>query len=123
MSRAGVLQDQLNKSEAALSTALSQNAGLTSELAEVNSLLAKVCVCVCVYRSMHEPVISNAAGSEQTDAPLGAVNDGKQETESAQAASTCANTPPLPPTGRGGVNLMSQTVVVQTRDVSCNGCS
>lgn len=46
MSRAGVLQDQLNKSEAALSTALSQNAGLTSELAEVNSLLAKVCVCV-----------------------------------------------------------------------------
>lgn len=44
MSRAGVLQDQLNKSEAALSTALSQNAALTSELAEVNSLLAKVCM-------------------------------------------------------------------------------
>uniref|UniRef100_H3CNV9 Lamin B2 n=1 Tax=Tetraodon nigroviridis TaxID=99883 RepID=H3CNV9_TETNG len=41
LSRAGVLQDQLNKSEAALCTALSQNSALTSELAEVNSLLAK----------------------------------------------------------------------------------
>lgn len=44
MSRAAVLQEQLNKSEAALSTALSQNAGLTSDLAEVNNLLAKVCM-------------------------------------------------------------------------------
>lgn len=46
MSRAGVLQDQLNKNEAALSTALSQNAALTSELADVNSLLAKVCMSI-----------------------------------------------------------------------------
>lgn len=46
MSRASVLQDQLNKSEAALSTALSQNAALTSELADVNSLLAKVCMYI-----------------------------------------------------------------------------
>lgn len=43
MSRASALQDQLNKSEASLSTALSQNAALSSELADVNSLLAKVC--------------------------------------------------------------------------------
>lgn len=43
MSRASGLEGQLNKSEAALSTALSQNAALTSELAEVNSLLTKVC--------------------------------------------------------------------------------
>lgn len=46
MSRASVLQDQLNKSEAALSTALSQNVALTSELADVNSLLAKVCTYI-----------------------------------------------------------------------------
>lgn len=43
MSRASGLEGQLNKSEAALSTALSQNAALTSELADVKSLLAKVC--------------------------------------------------------------------------------
>lgn len=60
MSRASALEGQLNKSEAALSTALSQNAALTSELADVNSLLAKVrtafsveikiwCVCVHMY--------------------------------------------------------------------------
>lgn len=46
MSRASVLQDQLNKSEAALSTALSQNVALTSELADVNSLLVKVCMYI-----------------------------------------------------------------------------
>lgn len=59
MSRASALEGQLNKSEAALSTALSQNAALTSELADVNSLLAKVCtacfsvgkkeVCVLIF--------------------------------------------------------------------------
>ncbi len=43
MSRASGLEGQLNKTEATLSTALSQNAALTSELADVNSLLAKVC--------------------------------------------------------------------------------
>lgn len=43
VSRASSLEDKLNKSEAALSTALSQNAALTSELADVKSLLAKVC--------------------------------------------------------------------------------
>lgn len=42
LSRAGGLEGQLNKSEAALSTALSQNAALTSELADVKNLLAKV---------------------------------------------------------------------------------
>lgn len=50
MSRAGALQEQLNQSEAALSTALSQNAALTADLAEVNSLLAKVCVHRSVQR-------------------------------------------------------------------------
>lgn len=56
VSRASALEGQLNKSEAALSTALSQNAALTSELADVNSLLAKVCtafsverVCACLF--------------------------------------------------------------------------
>uniref|UniRef100_A0AAQ4RW08 Lamin B2 n=1 Tax=Gasterosteus aculeatus aculeatus TaxID=481459 RepID=A0AAQ4RW08_GASAC len=39
--RANGLEGQLHKSEAALSTALSQNAALTSELADVKSLLAK----------------------------------------------------------------------------------
>lgn len=43
LSRASGLETQLNKSEAALSTALSQNATLTSDLADVNSQLAKVC--------------------------------------------------------------------------------
>lgn len=42
VSRASGLEGQLNKSEAALSTALSQNAALTSELADVKSQLAKV---------------------------------------------------------------------------------
>lgn len=42
MSRASGLEAQLNKNEAALSTALSQNAALSSELADVKSLLAKV---------------------------------------------------------------------------------
>lgn len=42
VSRASGLEGQLNKSEAALATALSQNAALTSELADVKSLLAKV---------------------------------------------------------------------------------
>lgn len=42
MFRANGLEGQLHKSEAALSTALSQNAALTSELADVKSLLAKV---------------------------------------------------------------------------------
>lgn len=42
MSRAGALESQLNQSEAALSTALSQNAALTSDLLEVKGLLAKV---------------------------------------------------------------------------------
>uniref|UniRef100_A0A7N6AB44 Lamin B2 n=1 Tax=Anabas testudineus TaxID=64144 RepID=A0A7N6AB44_ANATE len=41
VSRAIGLEGQLNKSEAALSTALSQNAALASELADVKSLLAK----------------------------------------------------------------------------------
>uniref|UniRef100_A0AAX7UB68 Lamin B2 n=1 Tax=Astatotilapia calliptera TaxID=8154 RepID=A0AAX7UB68_ASTCA len=41
MSRASGLEAQLNKNEAALSTALSQNAALSSELADVKSLLAK----------------------------------------------------------------------------------
>uniref|UniRef100_A0A665T7K0 Lamin B2 n=1 Tax=Echeneis naucrates TaxID=173247 RepID=A0A665T7K0_ECHNA len=41
LSRASGLEGQLNKSEAALSTSLSQNAALSSELAEVKSLLAK----------------------------------------------------------------------------------
>uniref|UniRef100_A0A8C3AM77 Lamin B2 n=1 Tax=Cyclopterus lumpus TaxID=8103 RepID=A0A8C3AM77_CYCLU len=41
VSRAGGLEGQLHKSEAALSTALSQNAALTSELADIKSLLAK----------------------------------------------------------------------------------
>uniref|UniRef100_A0A3B4XHL2 Lamin B2 n=1 Tax=Seriola lalandi dorsalis TaxID=1841481 RepID=A0A3B4XHL2_SERLL len=41
VSRASSLEGQLNKSEASLSTALSQNAALTSELADVKSLLAK----------------------------------------------------------------------------------
>lgn len=49
MSRASDLQDQLNKSEAALCTALSQNAALTSELADVNSLLAKVCMSIVPF--------------------------------------------------------------------------
>lgn len=44
LSRASGLETQLNKSEAALSTALSQNATLTSDLADVNSQLAKVCI-------------------------------------------------------------------------------
>lgn len=43
VSRASALEGQLNQNEAALSTALSQNAALTSELADVKSLLAKVC--------------------------------------------------------------------------------
>lgn len=42
VSRANGLEGQLNKSEAALSAALSQNATLTSELADVKSQLAKV---------------------------------------------------------------------------------
>lgn len=42
MSRASGLEGQLNQSEAALSTALSQNAAMTSELADVKTLLAKV---------------------------------------------------------------------------------
>lgn len=42
MSRASGLEAQLNKNEAALSTALSQNTALSSELADVKSLLAKV---------------------------------------------------------------------------------
>ena len=42
VSRASGLEGQLNKSEAALSTALSQNAALTAELADVKSQLAKV---------------------------------------------------------------------------------
>lgn len=42
MSRAGGLEGQLHKSEAALSTALSQNAALTCELADLKSVLAKV---------------------------------------------------------------------------------
>uniref|UniRef100_A0A671Y203 Lamin B2 n=1 Tax=Sparus aurata TaxID=8175 RepID=A0A671Y203_SPAAU len=41
VSRASGLEGQLNKSEAALSTALSQNAALTAELADVKSQLAK----------------------------------------------------------------------------------
>uniref|UniRef100_A0A669F478 Lamin B2 n=1 Tax=Oreochromis niloticus TaxID=8128 RepID=A0A669F478_ORENI len=41
MSRASALEAQLNKNEAALSTALSQNAALSSELADVKNLLAK----------------------------------------------------------------------------------
>uniref|UniRef100_A0A7N8WSF3 Lamin B2 n=1 Tax=Mastacembelus armatus TaxID=205130 RepID=A0A7N8WSF3_9TELE len=41
VSRASGLEGQLNKSEAALSTALSQNTALTSELSDVKSLLAK----------------------------------------------------------------------------------
>uniref|UniRef100_A0A8D0A9J8 Lamin B2 n=1 Tax=Sander lucioperca TaxID=283035 RepID=A0A8D0A9J8_SANLU len=41
VSRAGGLEAQLNKSEASLSTALSQNAALSSELADVKGLLAK----------------------------------------------------------------------------------
>lgn len=50
VSRASGLEGQLNKSEAALSTALSQNAALTSELADVNSLLAKVCTARFLFR-------------------------------------------------------------------------
>ena len=42
LSRGNGLEGQLNKSEAALSTALSQNTALTSELADVRSQLAKV---------------------------------------------------------------------------------
>ncbi|XP_077439889.1 lamin-B2 isoform X2 [Vanacampus margaritifer] len=41
MSRVGALESQLNQSEAALSTALSQNAALTADLLEVKGLLAK----------------------------------------------------------------------------------
>lgn len=43
VSRANGLEGQLNKSEASLATAMSQNNALTSELADVKSLLAKVC--------------------------------------------------------------------------------
>lgn len=76
MSRAGVLQDQLNQSEASLSTALSQNAGLTSDLAEVNSLLAKVCFSIdpSMSRRIKMPL---QLGGCRLIPPLGAVNDGK----------------------------------------------
>lgn len=67
-SRAGVLQDQLNKSEAALSTALSQNSALTSELAEVNSLLAKV--CICVSRPRHTQATPPLPGAGAANEPL-----------------------------------------------------
>lgn len=42
LSRVSGLEGQLNKSEASLATALSQNAALTSELADIKSQLAKV---------------------------------------------------------------------------------
>lgn len=42
LSRATGLESELNQSAAALSTALSQNAALTSELVDVKGLLAKV---------------------------------------------------------------------------------
>lgn len=42
LSRASGLEDELHKNEAALSTAVSQNATLTSELADVKRLLDKV---------------------------------------------------------------------------------
>lgn len=55
LSRASTLETQLNKSEAALTTALSQNASLTSELMEVKGQLAKVCIagplCLALGRS------------------------------------------------------------------------
>lgn len=50
VSRASGLEGQLNKSEAALSTAQSQNAALTSELADVKCLLAKVCTVGFLFR-------------------------------------------------------------------------
>lgn len=42
VSRASALEGQLNQSEAALATALSQNAALSAELGDVKSMLAKV---------------------------------------------------------------------------------
>lgn len=42
LSRASTLETQLNKSEAALTTALSQNTSLSSELTDVKGQLAKV---------------------------------------------------------------------------------
>lgn len=42
VSRASALEGQLNQSEAALATALSQNTALIAELGDVKSMLAKV---------------------------------------------------------------------------------
>lgn len=56
VSRASGLEGQLNKSEATLSTALSQNAALTSELADAKNLLAKVCTAVFPLKCSVKPM-------------------------------------------------------------------